>query len=87
MVANIRCQEIKEEQLRRLEADQAWASLTQDASQQLLPDFGARSAALLDSCVTGWVPAARVGGEREGGAAILLLSQVAASGVVGCCGD
>ena len=53
MVANIRCAEIMEEQLRSLAEDQAWASLRQEAEGGLVPTFGSRAGALLDSCITG----------------------------------
>lgn len=53
MVANIRCAEIMEEQLRCLAEDQAWASLRQESEKGLVPNFGSRAGALLDSCITG----------------------------------
>ena len=52
-MANIRCAEIAQEQLRALAEDQAWRGLSQDAKSGLVPSFGARAAALLDSCLTG----------------------------------
>ncbi|KAG1660222.1 hypothetical protein FOA52_005092 [Chlamydomonas sp. UWO 241] len=55
MVANIRCAEIKADQLRALEGDQAWVSLLVAASGgALVPGFGAAAAALLDSCIQGY---------------------------------
>ena len=56
MVANIRCTEIMEEQLRALEGDQAWVRLSREAQAGLVPGFGAQAAALLDSCLTGMHP-------------------------------
>lgn len=53
MVANIRCAEIMEDQLRALGEDQAWLGLRQEAASGLVPDFGTRAAALLDSCLSG----------------------------------
>ena len=53
MVANIRCAEIMEDQLRALAEDQAWLGLRQEAASGLVPDFGTRAAALLDSCLSG----------------------------------
>jgi len=53
MVANIRCTEIAEEQLRNLAEDQAWMTLCQESERGLVPHFGSRAGALLDSCITG----------------------------------
>lgn len=53
MVANIRCTEIMEEQLRCLAEDQAWTGLRQESEGGLVPSFGSRAGALLDSCITG----------------------------------
>lgn len=53
MVANIRCGEILNDQLRALQEDQAWTSLTQAAQQHLVPDFGSQASNLLESCLTG----------------------------------
>ena len=53
MVANIRCAELLEEQLRSLASDSAWTALAAAAAAGIVPEFGARSAALLESCVTG----------------------------------
>mmetsp|Transcript_17254 Transcript_17254/g.51819 ORF Transcript_17254/g.51819 Transcript_17254/m.51819 type:complete len:843 (-) Transcript_17254:172-2700(-) len=56
MVANIRCSEIKDDQLQALEADQAWASLVEKAcGGVLVPEFGATAANLLDSCMQGYM--------------------------------
>ena len=43
MVANIRCTEIMEEQLRSLAEDQAWASLRQESEAGSVPNFGSRA--------------------------------------------
>ena len=54
MVASIRCKEIRGDQLRAFEADQAWTRLVGEAAGGgLVPGFGARAAALVDSCVAG----------------------------------
>jgi hypothetical protein len=53
MVANIRCAEIKADQLRQLQQDQAWKALVAGAQEELLPDFGPRITALLESCLQG----------------------------------
>ena len=53
MVANIRCAELLEEQLRALASDRAWTALADAAAAGVVPEFGARSAALLESCITG----------------------------------
>ena len=53
MVANIRCGEILNDQLRALQEDQAWTSLKQAAQQHLVPDFGSQASNLLESCLTG----------------------------------
>ena len=53
MVANIRCGEILNDQLRALQEDQAWTSLVAAAQQHLLPDFGSQASNLLESCLTG----------------------------------
>jgi hypothetical protein len=56
MVAGIRCTEIKEEQLRCLQADQAWLDLkTRAESEAVAAGFGSAAAALVDSCVKGYV--------------------------------
>jgi hypothetical protein len=57
MVANVRCNEIKQEQLAAFAADQAWQALAGEAEQGLVPEFGPRLGRLLDSCVSGWVAA------------------------------
>lgn len=53
MVANVRCEDIKNEQLAAFTADQAWASLVADAEAGLVRDFGVRAAGLKDSCLGG----------------------------------
>ena len=52
-MANIRCAELLEEQLRSLASDSAWTALADAAAAGVVPEFGARSAALLESCITG----------------------------------
>ena len=52
-MANIRCNEIKEDQLRAFASDQAWTSLQVEASKGLVPGFGPLLAGLVDSCVKG----------------------------------
>ncbi|CAL8460688.1 g219 [Coccomyxa elongata] len=59
MVANIRCAEIMEDQLRALAKDQAWLRLREEATSGLVPNFGTRAAALLDSCLSGYDEEAR----------------------------
>jgi hypothetical protein len=55
MVANVRCAEISNEQLRNLEADQAWKSVTAAAgSGVLVPGFGTTVHGLTDSCIKGY---------------------------------
>lgn len=53
MVANIRCQEILEDQLRAFTGDQAWAGLQEAAGLGAVEGFGAQVAGLMDSCVKG----------------------------------
>ena len=54
MVANIRCAEIKDDQLRNLTNDQAWQRLSeQAASGAVVPGFGSAAFALTDSCTKG----------------------------------
>lgn len=53
MVANIRCAELLEEQLKALASDSAWTTLSDAAAAGLVPEFGSRVAALLDSCISG----------------------------------
>lgn len=53
MVANIRCKEIKADQLRSFEADQAWSLLVDEAGEGLVRDFGVRAGGLADSCISG----------------------------------
>eukprot|EP00198_Chlamydomonas_reinhardtii_P001037 XP_001690372.1 predicted protein [Chlamydomonas reinhardtii] len=54
MVANIRCQEILEDQLRAFTGDQAWAGLQEAAGLGAVEGFGAQVAGLMDSCVKGY---------------------------------
>ena len=55
MVANVRCAEIKDEQLRNLVADQAWKSVAAAAcSGSLVPRFGSILHGLTDSCIKGY---------------------------------
>ena len=53
MVANIRCGEILNDQLRALQEDQAWTSLVESAQQHLVPTFGSQASDLLESCRSG----------------------------------
>lgn len=53
MVANIRCGEILNDQLKALQEDQAWTSLVQNTEQHLVPDFGSQASNLLESCLSG----------------------------------
>jgi hypothetical protein len=53
MVAGIRCNEIKLEQLRNFSQDQAWQALEAGSSSSLMRDFGKNAAGLLDSCLRG----------------------------------
>lgn len=59
MVANVRCEDIKNDQLAAFTSDQAWAALVADAEAGLVRDFGVRAAGLKDSCLGGWVAGAR----------------------------
>ncbi|KAK9834006.1 hypothetical protein WJX81_002422 [Elliptochloris bilobata] len=59
MVANIRCAELLEEQLRSLATDSAWTALAAAAAAGVVPEFGSRAAALLESCITGYDEEAR----------------------------
>ncbi len=52
-MANIRCAEIAAEQLQALLRNQAWVALQQEAASALVSDFGARTTALLHSCLAG----------------------------------
>ena len=52
-MANIRCAEIASDQLQALLRDQAWTSLQREAAAGLVSDFGGRSSALLNGCLTG----------------------------------
>lgn len=53
MVANIRCGEILNDQLRALQGDQAWTGLHQAAQTALVPTFGSQATNLLESCLSG----------------------------------
>ena len=53
MVANIRCGEILNDQLRALQEDQAWTSLVENAQQHLVSSFGGQASNLLGSCLSG----------------------------------
>jgi hypothetical protein len=53
MVANIRCNEIKQDQLRNFEADQAWQALVAEGSEALVRGFSERAGALRESCMQG----------------------------------
>lgn len=53
MVANIRCGEILNDQLRALQDDQAWTGLNQAAQTVLVPTFGSQASNLLESCLSG----------------------------------
>eukprot|EP00887_Chlorella_sp_A99_P002604 scaffold6.g2604.t1 len=59
MVANIRCGEILADQLEAFTRDQAWRALADEAGQDLVPAFGQRTAALMDSCMAGYDEEAR----------------------------
>ncbi|GFR42392.1 hypothetical protein Agub_g3264, partial [Astrephomene gubernaculifera] len=54
MVANVRCAEIAEDQLRAFEADQAWRALREAAAEGIVEGFGARASSLADSCIRGY---------------------------------
>ncbi len=55
MVANVRCAEIKEDQLRNLTSDQAWKRLVDAAGMgAVVEGFGATAHGLVDSCVRGY---------------------------------
>lgn len=53
MVANIRCGEILNDQLRALQDDQAWTGLQQAAQTMLVPTFGSQASELVESCLSG----------------------------------
>ncbi|GIL45756.1 hypothetical protein Vafri_2910 [Volvox africanus] len=59
MVANIRCQEILEDQLRSFTEDQAWKSLQEASSSGIVEGFGKRAHDLMESCVLGYESEAR----------------------------
>lgn len=53
MVANIRCAEIGEDQLKAFLGDQAWLALVSESSAGVVLDFGDRATKLLQSCLSG----------------------------------
>lgn len=53
MVANIRCAEIREQQLSAFLGDQAWDSLKAEGMTGIVQGFSARAASLADSCIAG----------------------------------
>ncbi|EFJ52341.1 hypothetical protein VOLCADRAFT_79128 [Volvox carteri f. nagariensis] len=59
MVANIRCQEILEDQLKAFAEDQAWTMLQEASSCCVVEGFGRRAHSLIDSCVVGYQAEAR----------------------------
>ncbi|GIL94426.1 hypothetical protein Vretimale_620 [Volvox reticuliferus] len=59
MVANIRCQEILEDQLRSFIEDQTWKTLHEASSSGIVEGFGKRAHDLVDSCVLGYEAEAR----------------------------
>jgi hypothetical protein len=53
-VANVRCAEIRDEQLRNLTGDQAWQALVEGAgSGAVVRGFGPSLHGLVDSCLKG----------------------------------
>ncbi|GBF96639.1 hypothetical protein Rsub_09272 [Raphidocelis subcapitata] len=54
MVANVRCEDIKNDQLAAFTGDQAWAALVEEARAGIIRDFGARAAGLRESCIDGY---------------------------------
>jgi len=55
MVAEVRCKQIKLDQLASFSDDQAWLSLGQEAAAGLVPAFGSRAGDLAGSCIAGCV--------------------------------
>jgi hypothetical protein len=53
MVANIRCQQILEDQLRAFSEDQAWVALQEASSSGVVEGFGREAHSLMDSCMQG----------------------------------
>lgn len=53
MVANVRCEDIKNDQLAAFASDQAWTALAAEAQEGLVRDFGRRAGSLKDSCLDG----------------------------------
>ena len=55
MVANVRCAEIRDEQLRNLVSDQAWTALAEGAmGNSIVPGLGPSLHGLVDSCIKGY---------------------------------
>ncbi len=53
MVANIRCEELMQEQIAALENDQAWQGLRSAAEAGIVDGFGRQTSDLLQSCIQG----------------------------------
>lgn len=64
MVANVRCEDIKNDQLAAFTSDQAWAALIEDAEAGLVRDFGTRAAGLKESCLGGYAAPGAPRGRR-----------------------
>ncbi|MEW5304073.1 MAG: hypothetical protein WDW36_006707 [Sanguina aurantia] len=54
MVANIRCAEIREQQLGSFLSDQAWGSLRAECMAGIVLGFSSRAVSLADSCIAGY---------------------------------
>lgn len=63
MVANVRCEDIKNDQLAAFTGDQAWAALVEEARAGIVRDFGTRASGLRESCLDG---CARAGAKGAG---------------------
>ena len=59
MVANIRCAEIADERIADFESNPAWQNLAADAQEDLIPGFGEKAGALLDSTLASYDEEAR----------------------------
>jgi len=59
MVANIRCEEIAAEQAAAFKSNSTWQSLSADAQDDLVPNFGTKAAALLDAALAAYNEEAR----------------------------
>jgi protein SEY1 len=59
MVANIRCEEIAAEQAAAFESNSTWQSLAADAQEDLVPNFGTKTAELLDAALAAYDDEAR----------------------------